>query len=123
MIQNVSESEDEEIFEQSNSTVLTVPVSAESNNDELCSSETVHISSGEESVTSRRSADNEESDYHAQAENNDEFEMHCDLRYVLSDSSESNAERDSDNESDETLNNSLREWAVKHQIPNVCLIF
>lgn len=90
--------------------------------DQPCSSGAVQIISVSESVNTRRwSADSEESDFHAPAEYNDLFDIHCELRYVLSDSSDSDADRDSADESGETLSNSLREWAVQHQIPNPSL--
>lgn len=62
--------------------------------DQPCSSGTVYMSSVSEFVnTSRCSEDSQESYFHAQAGNNLLFDMHCDLRYVLSDFSDSNADR------------------------------
>lgn len=89
--------------------------------DQPCSSGTVYMSSVSEFVnTSRCSEDSQESYFHAQAENNDLFDMHCDLRYVLSDFSDSNADRESADESGENLSNSSC-LPVQHQILNASL--
>lgn len=53
--------------------------------DRPCCSGTVYTSSVSEFVNTRCSEDSQESYFHAQAEHNDLFDMHCDLRYVLSD--------------------------------------